>query len=225
MSDVPTNPVARPSRAGPLLDLLRKLIDYGTQLAANFRQHGLGPNPSFTARPFGTPHLPLILARIARGLLRASALQARLIRNGARLDAPRRTRNPGRRSAPDVAARQSPHGTDTCRPTRTAIDADQDDSLLAQLPTPEQIAAEIRSRPIGAVIADICRDLGILPNHPLWRDLSTAIMVHGGNLAALLKDIFRRLFQNRAAEWPSDTLPTLPAALLSLATSLGTGPP
>jgi hypothetical protein len=39
------------------------------------------------------------------------------------------------------------------------------------MPTAEQIAAEVRRRPIGAVIADICRDLRILPSHPLWRDI------------------------------------------------------
>lgn len=32
----------------------------------------------------------------------------------------------------------------------------------AQLPASEQIAAEMRRRPIGGVATDICRDLGIL---------------------------------------------------------------
>jgi hypothetical protein len=42
----------------------------------------------------------------------------------------------------------------------------------------------VRRRPVGAVIADICRDLGILPSHPLWRELSEAIIRLGGSLAA-----------------------------------------
>ena len=224
MSDASTNPVTRPSRVGPLLDLVRRLIDYGTQLAANFRRHGLGPNPAFTARPFGTTDLALILARIARGLLRAAALEARLIRSTARPDTQPPRRNP-HLSPPEAAPQPPPNRPDTRRQNRTTSRADQDDALLTQLPTPEQIAAEIRNRPIGAVIADICRDFGIVPSHPLWRDLSAAIMFHGGNLAALLKDIFRRLFEHLNTQWPPDTLPGLPAALLALATSLGTGPP
>ena len=65
----------------------------------------------------------------------------------------------------------------------------------ACLPTPEQIAAEVRRRPIGAVIADICRDLGIMPNHPLWRELRDAIIRYGGSLARLVKDICDCAFQ------------------------------
>ena len=61
------------------------------------------------------------------------------------------------------------------------------------MPTPEQIAADIRRRPVGAVIADICRDLGILPGHKLWQELSLAIIDHRGSLTGLTKDIFRRL--------------------------------
>ena len=51
----------------------------------------------------------------------------------------------------------------------------------------------IRGRPAGAVLADICRDLGIVASNPLWRELSRAIISYGGNLAALVKDIGNRL--------------------------------
>jgi hypothetical protein len=50
----------------------------------------------------------------------------------------------------------------------------------------------VRRRPIGVVIADVCRDLGIMPCHPLWRELSQATMFHGGSLANLVKDIITR---------------------------------
>ncbi len=97
---------------------------------------------------------------------------------------------------------------------------DEADPRLALLPTPEQIAAEVRRRPVGAVIADICRDLGILPNHPLWRDLSLVIIRHGGSLAALVRDIMDR-------GWPIPRLGrsvAMPADLPAPATG-GTGPP
>jgi hypothetical protein len=130
---------------------------------------------------FGTSDLALILARITRGLNRATALEARLLQNAARLDAePAPSRAPSRprqRAAQPVARR-----------------AHQADDLLAHLPTPEQIAAEVRRRPIGAVIADICRDLGILPSHPLWRELQHAIIRYDGSLANLMEDILDRAF-------------------------------
>ena len=67
------------------------------------------------------------------------------------------------------------------------------DPRLAPLPTPEQIAAEVRRRPVGAVIADICRDLGILPSHPLFGELSSAIIGYGGSLARLFTDVLDRV--------------------------------
>jgi hypothetical protein len=69
-----------------------------------------------------------------------------------------------------------------------------EDPRLARLPTEEEIAAEVRRRPVGAVIADICRDLGIMTDHPLWRELHLAIIVHGGGLAAFVRDMCQRAF-------------------------------
>ena len=156
MSDAEAAPDPKPSRASGLLGLVRQLIDYGRQLATTFRG-----NP----HPFGASDIALILAHITRGLLRAEALEARIIRNAARLDA---------EPAPPRAAshRQSPPAR-AAPPTDTAASGEALVPGLTRdrLPTPEQIAAEVRRRPIGAVIADICRDLGIMPNHPLWREL------------------------------------------------------
>ena len=55
------------------------------------------------------------------------------------------------------------------------------------------IAAEIRRRPVGAVLADICRDLGIVPSDPLWRELALAVIECGGNFAALFEDTYKRV--------------------------------
>ena len=68
------------------------------------------------------------------------------------------------------------------------------DPRLANLPTPEQIAAKVRRQPIGAVLADICRDLGIAPNHPLWQELRNAINAFGGNYIRLVGDTLDRAF-------------------------------
>ena len=107
-------------------------------------------------------------------------------------------------------------------PASRAPSADGADARLARPPTPAQIAAKIRRQPIGAVIADICRDLGIRPNHPLWRELRDAIVRYGGSLARLVKDICDCAFQSPASLWPLSS-PLAPA--LRFPAPSGTGPP
>jgi hypothetical protein len=73
------------------------------------------------------------------------------------------------------------------------------------------------------VFADVCRDLGIVPSHPLWRELSLVIIRHGGNLAALFKDTCQRLFQFPATNWPA-AAPTASPAPLAPAAATGPAP-
>jgi len=90
---------------------------------------------------------------------------------------------------------------------------------LPDLPTAEQIAAAVRGRPIGAVIADICRDLGISPQHPLWRALQLAIIRYSGNFARFVSDMLDRLLPLSAQILAGTAPPPIPIA------SAGTGPP
>ena len=195
-----------PSRVGRLLDLVRKLIDYGKELAATIRRRAF-TDPSSIICCFGTADVALILARIARGLHRANALEARLIRSADRLDA----------APPAAPSQPRPRAP---RPT-VAPAAAETDPRLARLPTPAQIAAEVRRRPIGAVIADICRDLGIMPSHPLWRELQHLIIRYGGNMAKLVKTILDRAFPYPAASGP----PAWPGVSLQSTGPFSTGPP
>jgi hypothetical protein len=216
-TDHPTRAAAeQPSHSGRLLSLVRKLIDYGRQLAASLQQRTLGSDLASATLGFGTGDIALILARITQGLLRATALEARIERAAARLDV-----------APRPLAARAQHLPRAAQPPAepVALGADEPDSRLVHLPTPARIAAEIRRRPAGAVIADICRDLGITPSHPLWRELSEVIIRHGGNLATLYKDISRRVFAipdpGRAAITPAATPPPRPPS----PGPAGTGPP
>ena len=93
------------------------------------------------------------------------------------------------------------------------------------MPTPEQIAAAVRRRPIGAVIADICRDLGILPNHPLWRELQVVIIREGGNFAVLVKDIITQATRSISERWSASTPPILPPPLAPRPSHAGADPP
>ena len=66
-----------------------------------------------------------------------------------------------------------------------------------RLPTEEEIAAEMRRRPIGAVIVDICCDLGIAPgdiDRPFWDEINHAVIMYGGNLVPFFNDLSERLW-------------------------------
>ena len=172
---------AAPSRSGRLLLLVRMLIDYGFELANTLRRRAAANDVGAMVRPFGTTDLAMIFARITRGLRLAGALEERLMRHPVPEE-----KKPAGTSAPSQGQPRA------ARPpaVRRSLDPDP---RLAGMPTPEQIAADIRRRPVGAVIVDICRDLGIMPGHKLWRELSLAIIDPRGSLTRLTKDIFRRL--------------------------------
>jgi hypothetical protein len=219
MSDAPiTSPTQDPqSRVGRLLELVRRLIDYGKELAATLTQSSVTPDPGATARAFGTRDIRLILARITLGLLRANALEARLVESAHPDAAPAACGAPARRVDPRVTSEDRPRTAAAPATQRTSA-AGLD---LTHLPTPEQIAAEVRRRPIGTVIADICRDLGIMADHPLWRKLNLAILTYGGSLVPLYKDIIRRASQS----WHAATAAVSPAPVPPILAPAGTGPP
>ncbi|MGA8196034.1 MAG: hypothetical protein WB902_21990, partial [Acetobacteraceae bacterium] len=209
--DRPAAGADAPSRTGRLLGLVRALIDYGRQLAATLQQRTAATNLADVARNFGTIDIGEILARIARGLLRAAALETKL--------SSRLTRQQAVPAAPSAPSPRQPRAA---RPVdRSARAADPGPT---RLPTPEDIAAEVRRRPIGAVIADICRDLGIMPSNPLWRELPLAIIGNGGNLATLVKDILNRVFPFPINQ-PATVHPGGPTPHLPFAGTPGTGPP
>jgi hypothetical protein len=214
----PTNPDPHragtnvPTRVSRVLGLVRKLIDYGRRLAVTVQQRAAAPDFALFAKPFGTADLAVILARIAAGLRRAAALEAALDSRAARgLDlTPAPVRDP----------------TDTPRPARQVASKDvrpkprvasRDPLHLAHLPTEEEIAAQLRRRPVGAVIADICRDLGIAPGRvdpAFWHEISRTIIAYGGSFVSFLKDLDRRWFgpgpEARAAPASSEASPRLP---------------
>jgi len=211
-----------------LIGLVRRLIDYGKQLAGALQQRSPATNLAEASRGFGTIDIALIIANITRGLLRAVALEARLIDRAGRQPA-----------APQPAQGPALAGAPSQRRPRAAQPADEADSRLVHLPTPADIAADIRRRSVGAVLADICRDLGILPSHPLWQELSQAVIGNGGGLRTLYRDMVERidkaidatLAMARAARpaWPAPSGRPAPAASTApwppSAVPRGTGPP
>ena len=183
---------AAPTTSAHLLSLVQTLIAFGRALARTLADHPSAQMLQGFTRVFGSRDLALIMARIMRGLRLAEALQQRLICNASQIDNPRL-----RLYVPRPPTRPtSPRPTSTPRaeadPAATAP-RDDDQDLLSRLPTVEEIAEQIRRRPIGAVLADICRDLGISTAHPAWREIFLAVGIHRGNVVRLLQDMVPRI--------------------------------
>jgi hypothetical protein len=207
LPDPATDRAPAPTRTGRLLGLLRKLVDYGKDLAHTLQQRTAATALFTVALQFGTRDIALILSRITRGLRLASALEARLVSHPVREDAA-----PALVRAPSDRARRTAQPAD-----RRAGGAA---APLALVPTAEEIAAALRHRPAAAVIADICRDLGITPAHPLWDEVMMVITEHGGNFVRLLKDALDRL-----CAWSTDPSLLDDDGWTQTATACGTGPP
>jgi hypothetical protein len=193
---------------GHLLGLVRVLMDFGRHLATTLQQRTAHTDLTQIIRHFGTSDIALIFARITRGLMRATALETRL--------AGRRDRQPTAPSTP-----RQPRIPQPADRGATAAAADPDP---ARLPSPEEIAAEIRRRPFGAVIADICRDFGIVPTNPLWLELSCTIVANGGSFIRLFNDALKRV-TTRPDNPPATEHPAGSALDLPFAVMPGTGPP
>ncbi|HEY3846605.1 MAG TPA: hypothetical protein VGL95_05785 [Acetobacteraceae bacterium] len=174
---------SEPYRTLHLLGLIRTIIDYGKQLIVTARQRAGTADFLPFAAPFGTASLKLLLARIGCAVSRAVHLEQKLqyeaglggcYRPEPAHPAPgRRTPRTGSATA---AARSHAARSHAAR-TGPAEDPD-----LAHLPSVAQIAAEIRRLPLEQVIATICRDLGITPDHALWQQLNEALAGFGVSL-------------------------------------------
>jgi len=177
-----------PAGIGRVLSLVRRLIDYGRQLAATVQQHATAPGFSLFAKPFSTADLAAVLARITNGLRRAAALEALLSQRAAR----------GKDLKPSAARLPAAYKPRAARQSAEPQPAGPaQDPRLARLPTEAEIAAEVRRRPVGAVIADICRDLDIAPgdvDRAFWRELSEVVITYGGSLAGYVKDMCKLPF-------------------------------
>jgi hypothetical protein len=211
----------RQSRAGRLLSLLRKLIDYGQDLVRSVQERAAAGTLVSIALRFGTLDAAVILARITRGLLLANALEAKLIIRPVRLDArpaPARPARAGPARAGPAPVGAPPDGA--ARIVRRAVKR----PALPDVPTAEEIAAALRHRPAAAVIGDICRDLGIVPAHPLWGEVMAVLSEHGGGFVKYFKNVMDRMclwLTARAAVYAE----ARPAPQSQPVAACGTGPP
>ncbi len=208
-------PVA-PTRTLLLLGLVRRLITYGKELTATLQRRPSTETIIKAGLNFGIVNVAVILARISRALQLARALETRLEARAARPEPAR-----------PAAAPSSPRKP---REPRSASPQQDPKPALPTLPTAEQIAAHLRHRPVHAVLAEICGNLGLMPDNPLWADVQDAILEFRGSGMGLFKAYFARTRTPRFYPWdspqmtPERLLQIWEAPPASLATA-STGPP
>jgi hypothetical protein len=216
--DPPRTAPAMPAAIGRVLRIVRRLINFGRQLAVTAQQRAATPGFALFAIPFGTADLAVILARITNGLRRATALEAALCQRAER----------GRDLKPSAAPLPAAYKPRAARQSAEPLPADPAlDPRLALMPTEAEIAAEVRRRPVGAVIVDICRDLGITPDQfdrAFWDELSLVIIDFGGSLAGFIADLNKRVYAFDLGAHADPAAPPWPAAPQRLPEP-ATGPP
>ena len=211
-----------PARIAALLHTVRILLGYGRHLAETAERRSASTDFNAVAACFGTGRLCAILAHLQRGLLRAAALERVLLERAARgrdigcvapseratatayqvaapADLPAGgTDQPadppgGPAELPDV---EQPAAAQVARTaaTRRSRPAGWNDPELF-MPTLEELEAQVRRRPLGRTLVEICLDLAVVPGFctgAFWNELFDSIRLHGGSVATLMLEKVRR---------------------------------
>ncbi len=213
----PAKPRPIPGRIGAVLKILAALIAHARHFTATATTRVAAPEFATAAAVFGTDHLPTILQRMQRGLLRALALRDYLLARAARGHnlrfawPPRVALQPHHR--PPAKPAPAPR-TERRRPGRPdpAL-LGPDDPGASRMPTPEDFAAGVRSRPVGRTMTYICMDLGIAPglcDGDFWNQVEKTLRRYGGSLSRLYQmrarreETFQRERDRRPDTWHID---------------------
>jgi len=215
------------------------LIAHARHFAATATTRVAAPEFATAAAVFGTDHLPTILHRMQRGLLRALALRDYLLARAARGHnlrfawPPRVELQPHHR--PPAKPAPAPR-TERRRPSRPdpAL-LGPDDPGASRMPTPEEFAADVRRRPVGRSIAYICMELGIVPglcDGAFWNQVERILRRYGGSLGRIYQvraqreDTFQRERDRRPDTWHIDWRDLRPSTVrLALGCLIGEPPP
>ena len=176
-----------------LLHTVAILLDYGRHLSDTVRQRATAPNFNAIAACFGTANLATILAHLNRGILRAEALE-RMLRaraaTGRDIDfVDRRTRTPAPQPAPATEPEQ-PAATPPAPRKRAFRPAACDDPELF-MPTEQDLDRQVRRRPVGRTIHDICSDLAVVPgfcHSAFWNQLHEMMHFLGGSIPRFMQE-------------------------------------
>ena len=204
-----------PARIAAMLHTVRVLLGFGRHLAETAKDRSASTDFNAIAVCFGTSRLYAILAHVQRGLLRAAALERVLLARAAQgrdiqfvFPRERPTTTPAAPADPrgeqpadpsaaqpaDPQAEQSAEAPIAPKSTRPSRPFGWNDPELF-MPTPEQLEAQVRRRPLGRTIVDICLDLAVMPGFctgQFWNTLFDSIRLHGGSVAVLMLEKVRR---------------------------------
>ena len=234
----PTKPRPIPGRIGAVLKVVAALIAHARHFAATAASRVANPEFATAAAVFGTYDLPTILHRMQRGMLRALALQRYLLAradtgHNLRFAWPPRVELQPHHRRPEKARRVRSEPVQPRRPDPALLDPGDPGAL--RLPTPEELAAEVRRRPVGRTIAFICMDLGIVPglcDGDFWSQVEKTLRRYGGSLLRLNRvrarreDSFRRVHDRRPDIWHVDWRAMHPSNVrLALGCLIGEAPP
>jgi hypothetical protein len=195
-------PATIPERIAPLLRVVRVLLGYGRHLAGTIRHRAAAPGFAAIAACFGTADLSVILAHLHRGILRATALERVLLARAASgrdiaCAVPRiRTASPHRPAGEQATGEVGQPGNlriAAPRPARSLLGRDHPAEFYT--PTLEELEAQVRRRPLGRTIVDICLDLAVVPGlctGAFWNELFDLTRCHGGSIATLMLERWRR---------------------------------
>jgi hypothetical protein len=193
-----------PARIAALLHTVGILLGYGRHLSATATQRSASPDFNAIAACFGTGRLAVIIAHLQRGILRATALQRVLLARAARGQDIRFV-TPREAAAATPAG---PHDLPVGPPAEQSTAAPVARKLVARpsrapgsndpelyMPTLEELEAQIRRRPLGRTLVDICLDLAVVPGFcagAFWNELFDSIRSHGGSIVTLMQEKTRR---------------------------------
>jgi hypothetical protein len=189
-----------PAGIAALLHTVRILLGFGRHLAETATQRSASPDFNAIAACFGTGRLHAILAHLQRGILRAMALERVLLARAARgrdigcvTPRERTTTAPVVPAGPPAAEQplQAPTARKAARPSRPP--GWNDPELF--MPTLEELEAQVRRRPIGRTLVEICLDLAVVPGFcagPFWNTLFDSIRLNGGSVATLMVEKLHR---------------------------------
>ena len=190
MEPAPPPTTTVPNNIALLLHAVRTLLDYGLHLIDTVSHRATTPNFNAIAACFGTANLSTILAHLNRGIQRAAALERLLViraATGRDIDVvERRIAAP----PPQPAAPPTPN-TPAPRAPRTVCGNDPE----LFMPTIRDLERQVRRRPLGRTILDICLDLAVVPGFctgEFWNELFDAMHHFGGSVATLMRQKSRR---------------------------------
>ena len=190
-----------PEHIAFLLHAVDILLGYGHHLLSTIRQRATAPTFTTIAASFGTANLATILAHLNRGILRAAALERLLLARAASgrdiIIPPPRTRTDEPPPAPTAPQPEHPPAQPlaTSKPALRPWQPPGRNDPEFFMPTQEELERQVRRRPLGRTMVDICLDLGVVPGFctaAFWNHLHEIMHYLGGSVATLMKEKTRR---------------------------------